>query len=148
MPDPSDQNTPPTAPFDPGPVARGVASYDATGNMRLAISNALVGIKKNLYGKGPVKAKTYINDNYIFAVLEGGLTKNEETLLAAGEARLVREYRLRFQEAVSKTITAAIEEVTHRKVLAYHSQIVFEPERAFEIFVLDGPPHAHSNSDS
>jgi uncharacterized protein YbcI len=131
----------PIAPYDPGIVERSTQTYDATGNMRLAISNALVGIKKNLYGKGPVKAKTYLNDNYVFSVLEGGLTKNEETLLAAGEHRLVREYRLRFQESVANTITTAIEEVTGRKVLAYHSQIVFEPDRAFEIFVLDGPPH-------
>ena len=121
-------------------VERAEQSLDATGNMRLAISNALVGIKKQLYGKGPVKAKTYINDNYVFSVLEGGLTRNEETLLKAGEHRLVREYRLRFQESVSPTITTAIEEVTKRRVLAYHSQIVFEPDRAFEIFVLDGPP--------
>ncbi len=125
--------------------ARASASIDATGNMRLAISNALVAVKKQLYGKGPVKAKTYINDNYVFAVLEGGLTRNEETLLEAGQERLVREYRLRFQEAVSDTITKAIEEVTGRKVLAYHSQIVFEPDRAFEIFVLDAPP-GQSNS--
>ena len=132
----------PIAPYDPGIVERSTQTYDATGNMRLAISNALVGIKKNLYGKGPVKAKTYLNDNYVFSVLEGGLTKNEETLLAAGEHRLVRDYRLRFQEAVSATIIAAMEEVTGRKVLAYHSQIVFDPDHAFEIFVLDAPPVA------
>src|SRR5688572_21966616 len=100
---------------------------DSGGNMRLAISNALVAVKKQLYGKGPVKAKTYINDNYVFAVLEGGLTRNEETLLAAGEHRLVREYRLRFQEAVAATIRESVEQVTGQKVVAYHSQIVFDP---------------------
>jgi uncharacterized protein YbcI len=135
-----DPDSPPHAPYRSDIVERAEQSIDATGNMRLAISNALVGIKKQLYGKGPVKAKTYINDSYVFAVLEGGLTRNEETLLAAGEQDLVRAYRLRFQEAVAQTITTAIEEVTNRKVLAYHSQIVFEPDRAFEIFVLDGPP--------
>ncbi len=138
--DPSDPSAEPKAPFDPGPAERGERAFDATGNMRLAISNALVAVKKRLYGKGPVKVKTYINDNYVFAVLEGGLTRNEETLLAAGESRMVRDYRLRFQEVVSETITNAVEEVTGRKVLAYHSQIVFDPDRAFEIFVLDGPP--------
>jgi uncharacterized protein YbcI len=138
--DPSKAGVPPEVPFEPSVSEDAARSYDATGNLRLAISNALVGVKKQLYGKGPVKAKTYINDNYVFSVLEGGLTKNEETLLAAGEHRLVREYRLRFQESVSETITTAIEDVTKRKVLAYHSQIVFEPDRAFEIFVLDGPP--------
>jgi uncharacterized protein YbcI len=109
-------------------------------SLRLAISNGLVRIKKELYGKGPTKAKTFINDNYVFAVLEGGLTRNEETMLAAGEHRLVREFRLRFQEAVAQQIRQVVEEATGRKVLGYHSQIVFEPERAFEIFVLDGPP--------
>jgi uncharacterized protein YbcI len=138
--DPAKPQESPEAPFEPAVPERAGRSYDATGNLRLAISNALVGVKKQLYGKGPVKAKTYINDNYVFSVLEGGLTRNEETLLAAGEHRLVREYRLRFQESVSETICTAIEDVTKRKVLAYHSQIVFDPDRAFEIFVLDGPP--------
>jgi uncharacterized protein YbcI len=101
------------------------------------ISNAMVGIKKNLYGKGPTKAKTFINDNIVFCVLEGGLTQNELTLLDAGEEDLVRRYRLRFQEVISEQATGAVEELTGRKVVGYHSQIVFDPDRAFEIFVLD-----------
>jgi uncharacterized protein YbcI len=143
-PDTSDPNAGPSADFKPEVAERAERVADATGSVRLAISNALVTVKKQLYGKGPVKAKTYINDNYIFSVLEGGLTTNEETMIEAGQHRLVREYRLRFQEAVSDTITTAMEEVTGRKVLAYHSQIVFEPDRAFEIFVLDGPPEPRS----
>ena len=139
--DTTDPHEEPVASFAPEVRDKAEHAAEVTGSLRLAISNALVGVKKQLYGKGPVKAKTYINDNYVFAVLEGGLTKNEETLLDAGEQRLVREYRLRFQEAVSKTIVASMEEVTKRKVLAYHSQIVFDPDRSFEIFVLDGPPH-------
>jgi uncharacterized protein YbcI len=140
--DPTEPKTGPDTGFEPGPTRQAERTLEATGNLRLAISNALVGVKKQLYGKGPVKAKTYLNDNYVFAVLEGGLTRNEETLLKAGEHKMVREYRLRFQEAVADTIRTAVEEVTGRKVLAYHSQIVFEPDRAFEIFVLDGPPVA------
>ena len=112
--------------------------------MRAALSNALVALMKEHWGKGPTAAKSFINDEYVFTVLEGGLTRNEETLLEAGEQRLVRDYRLRFQEVVSETITTAVEEVTGRKVLAYHSQIVFSPDRAFEIFVLDGAPRPRS----
>src|ERR687893_3026865 len=109
-------------------------------SINLEISNAMVGLKKQFYGKGPTKAKTYINDNYVFCILEGGLTRNEETLLAAGQHSLVREYRLKFQEAMAAPTTEAIERLTGRKVLGYHSQIVFEPEHGFEIFVLDQPP--------
>src|SRR4051794_4334434 len=104
------------------------------------ISNAMVGLKKGFYGKGPTKAKTYINDNYVFCAMQGGLTKNEETLLAAGQEDLVRQYRLRFQEAMADVTIEAIERLTGRTVIGYHSQIVFDPEHAFEIFVLDAPP--------
>jgi uncharacterized protein YbcI len=104
------------------------------------VSNAMVGLKKEYYGRGPTKAKTYVNDNFIFCVLEGGLTRNEETLIAAGEHQLVRQFRLRFQEVMAEPVIAAMERITGRKVIGYHSQIVFDPEFAFEIFVLDGPP--------
>jgi uncharacterized protein YbcI len=115
-------------------------AIEGRGQLRKDISNAMVGMKKQLYGKGPVKAKTFINDNIVFCVLEGGLTKNEETLLAAGEENLVRQYRLRFQEVVAETGHEVIERLTGCKVLTYHSQIVFNPDRAFEIFVLDREP--------
>src|SRR5687767_621649 len=108
--------------------------------MRAEISNAMVGLKKEFYGKGPTKAKTYINDNYVFCVLQGGLTRNEETLLAAGHEDLVRQYRLKFQEAMAAPTTEAVERLTGRKVMGYHSQIVFNPEHAIEMFILDSPP--------
>ena len=112
------------------------------GPVRAAISTQLVALKKEFYGKGPTGAKTYINDEYVFVVLEGGLTRNEETLLAAGEESIVRQYRLRFQEVMRQPITGVVEQATGRTVLDYHSQIVFDPPHAFEIFVLDGPPIA------
>jgi uncharacterized protein YbcI len=108
--------------------------------LRAEVSNAMVGLKKEFYGKGPTKAKTYINDNYVFCVMQGGLTRNEETLVAAGEEGLVRQFRLRFQEAMTDATTEAIAKLTGRTVVGYHSQIVFKPEHSFEIFVLDGPP--------
>lgn len=103
---------------------------------RAAISAALVGLKKEHYGKGPTGAKTYFNDDWVFCVLEGGLTRSEETLLAAGEEPLVRQYRLRFQEAMTDTLCGAVSEVTGRDVLTYHSQIMFDPDRVVEMFLL------------
>ena len=110
------------------------------GPMRAAISTQLVALKKEYYGKGPTGAKTYIQDEYIFVVLEGGLTRNEETLLAAGEQEIVRAYRLRFEEIMRDRLISTIEAVTGCRVLDYHSQIVFDQPRIFEIFVLDRPP--------
>jgi uncharacterized protein YbcI len=115
------------------------AGDERSGSLRMALSNAMVGLKKQYYGKGPSRARSYLMDEYVLVVMEGGLTRSEETLLAAGQADLVRNYRLAFQETVTQTTTRAVEELTGRKVLSYHSQIVFDPTRAFEIFVLDAP---------
>jgi uncharacterized protein YbcI len=41
---------------------------------------------------------------------------------------------------MTQTTVGAVEEILGRKVLTYHSQMLFDPERAIEIFVLDSPP--------
>jgi uncharacterized protein YbcI len=120
-------------------AAMAVDPPERQGSLRTALANAMVALKKQYYGRGPDAARAYVEDDYIFVVLEGGLTRNEETLLADGKEDVVRRYRLEFQESVSETATGAVEELTGRKVIGYHSQIVFDPARAFEIFVL-GPP--------
>jgi uncharacterized protein YbcI len=97
----------------------------------------MVGMKKKFYGRGPESAKAWILDDYVFVAMEGGLTRNEETLLADGKEDVVRSYRLSFQETVGEATMAAVEEIVGRKVLTYHSQIVFGPTRAFEIFLLE-----------
>src|SRR3954468_24516786 len=110
------------------------------GSVRAALANAMVRMKKQYYGRGPTAAKAWLLDDYVFVAMEGGLTRNEETLLAAGKEDLVRNYRLAFQEAMSDVTIAAAEEITGRRVLTYHSQIMFDPTRAFEIFVLEPAP--------
>lgn len=116
---------------------------DPSGAMRAAVSTGIVQAMARLYGRGPTKAKTYFNDEYVFCVLEDGLTPNEERLLDAGEERLVRQYRLRFQEVVADDLTSVVEHATGRRVVTYHSQILFRPTRLMEIFLLDGLPGDH-----
>jgi uncharacterized protein YbcI len=107
------------------------------GSVRAALATAMVGLKKQYYGRGPTAAKAWILDEYVFVAMEGGLTRNEETLLAVGKEDVVRSYRLAFQESMGDMTMAAVAEITGRKVLTYHSQITFDPPRAFEIFVLE-----------
>jgi uncharacterized protein YbcI len=121
-------------------AAGGSMPDEPGGTVRAALANAMVGMKKQFYGRGPTAAKAWILDDYVFVALEGGLTRNEETLLADGKAELVRHYRLSFQETMTSVTTEAVAEITGRRVLAYHSQIVFDPTRTFEMFVLEPPP--------
>src|SRR3954447_23733450 len=118
-------------------AAGGQMPQEPDGSLRAALANAMVGLKKQYYGRGPTAAKAWILDDYVFVAMEGGLTRNEETLLADGKEDVVRSYRLSFQETMSEVTIAAVEELVGRKVLTYHSQIVFDPTRAFEIFVLE-----------
>lgn len=118
---------------------RDAAAPETAGSLRAAIANAMVGMMKSHYGRGPTAGKAWLLDDYVFVAMEGGLTRSEETLVAAGKEEEVRSYRLAFQATVSETATRAISELTGREVLTYHSQIVFHPVRAFEIFVLGAP---------
>ena len=106
-------------------------------SVRLALANSMMGIMKQFYGKGPTGAKAWVLDDYVFIAMDGGLTRNEETLLEDGKEDLVRTYRLSFQETMRDTMMGTVAEITGRRVLTYHSQIVFHPTRAFEIFHLE-----------
>jgi uncharacterized protein YbcI len=118
-------------------AAGGSMPDEPGGSVRAALANAMVGMKKQFYGRGPTAAKAWILDDYVFVALEGGLTRNEETMLADGKEDLVRMYRLSFQETMTDVLTSAVAEITGRRVVTYHSQIVFNPTRTFEMFVLE-----------
>jgi uncharacterized protein YbcI len=107
------------------------------GELLAEVSNAIVGIFVECYGRGPTKAKSYLFDDYLITVLDDLLTTVETTLVENGRESLVREVRLTFQEAVADRFKEAVTEVTGRKVLTYHSQVTFHPARGFEIFVLE-----------
>jgi len=106
-------------------------------SVQARVSNEIVRTMKELYGRGPVQAKTYICDEYVFCVMSGGLTRDEETMMRGGEHALVREYRLRFQSVIAPELVRRVEDVLGRKVVSYHSQVLFDPDRLVEIFVTD-----------
>jgi uncharacterized protein YbcI len=52
-----------------------------------AISTEVVRTLKETFGKGPVKAKSYLLDDFLLVVMRGGMTVAEETMLARGHGR-------------------------------------------------------------
>jgi uncharacterized protein YbcI len=103
----------------------------------VAISNAVVQIHKEGYGKGATRARTRILDDTIIVELEDVLTRVERTLLAAGREDQIRETRQIFQQARRPQLVTAIEEITGRTVRAFMSQVHFDPDIAVEIFLLE-----------
>jgi uncharacterized protein YbcI len=107
------------------------------GSELATVSNGIVQLLRETYGRGPTKAKSYLNDNIVLVVLEDILTTVEKTLLDDGKEALVREVRLTYQSAESNRFKSVVEDAMGRKVLTYHSQVTFRPDMAFEIFVLE-----------
>ena len=109
----------------------------ALGETLAEISNALVGLHKRYYGKGPVRAKTFLVDNTVLCLLEGGFTIVERTLIDTGRDQIVRDLRHSFQLAMQDQYTEVVESRLGRRVTAYLSQVHTDPDVAVELFMLE-----------
>src|SRR2546423_7062296 len=112
----------------------------AGGHLLTAISTSIVGILRDHYGRGPVKAKTYVLDDIIIVVMRGsGFTALEQTIMDSGQPDRVIALREDFQRVMGARYRQTIEQLTGRKVLAFLSQAHVEPDITMEIFFVDGP---------
>jgi uncharacterized protein YbcI len=110
------------------------------GHLLAAISTNIVGILREHYGRGPMKAKTYALDDIIIVVMRGsGFTALEQTIMDSGEPEHVVAMREDFQRVMAVRYKQTIEELTGRKVLAFLSQAHVEPDITMEIFFVDRP---------
>jgi uncharacterized protein YbcI len=115
----------------------------ADGHARLGdelaeITNGIVRLFSEYYGRGPTRAKSYMLENrYVVTVLRDTMTTVERTLAERGEHDLVRRVRMTFQEAMSASFKGVVEEVLGRPVEAYHSQILIDADVGFEFFMLE-----------
>jgi len=112
----------------------------AGGHLLAAISTSIVGILRDHYGRGPMKAKTYVLDDIIVVVMRGsGFTPLEQTIMNSGEPERVVAMREDFQRVMARRYEETIEGLTARKVLAFLSQAHVEPDITMEIFFVDAP---------
>jgi uncharacterized protein YbcI len=101
------------------------------------VSAGLVQLHHRYYGKGPSKAKTYMVNDTLVSILEGGFTIVERTLIDHGDADAVHDTRLSFHRAMEDEFRALVERSTGRKVIAYMSQIHHDPDLVVDLFVLE-----------
>ena len=111
----------------------------AGGRLLAEITNRIVALMREHYGRGPIKAKTYVLDNLIVCVLSDGFTAIERTMMEGGERDQVLELRRGFQRVMKERYSKMIETLTGRKVLAFLSQAHVEPDLTIEMFLMDGP---------
>jgi uncharacterized protein YbcI len=112
----------------------------------MAISNEMVRLYKEQFGRGPTKARAiWTGPDAVTVLLEDTLTPAERNLVKMGEHQRLRDLRLFFQYASVADFCEPIERITGRKVRAFVSGIDTEAEGlGVELFVLhpegyDGP---------
>jgi len=104
-----------------------------------AISDGLVALLKEFYGRGPTQTKSYYQDDLVVCLLRGGYTQVEQTLLDGGRGSAVIEQRMEFQELMRERFEEVIERATGRKVIGFMSGNQQEPDMMCEVFVLEPP---------
>jgi uncharacterized protein YbcI len=106
------------------------------GDVLTSISDGIVALLKDWYGKGPTRAKTYYQDDLVVCLLRGGFTRVEETLRGAGRGQEVIQQRMAFQEVMGARFQAVIERATGRRVIGFMSGNQQHPDLLCEVFVL------------
>jgi uncharacterized protein YbcI len=128
----------------PSPSAEGmpVDGRPRGGSLLAQISNAMVRIHKEHWGKGPTKARTIYAEDIVLTRLDQIFTQAEATLVRAGREEEVRNMRIAFQRELEHEFVGAVERLTGRTVQAFISDIHARTNMGIELFVLEpaGPP--------
>jgi uncharacterized protein YbcI len=123
-----------------GSAADGKPAALRGGQLLAAISQRIVGMLREHYGRGPIKAKTYVLDDMIVVVLRGsGFIPLEQTIMDSGEPECVLAMREDFQRVMAGRFQQVIEELTGRNVVAFVGRVNVEPDITMEVFFIDGP---------
>ncbi len=107
------------------------------GKLAAAISNAIVGIFREHYGRGASRVRTVMGADYVICFLEDIYTPVERTLIEAGRFDAVKETRGAFQDTMQKRFSDEVERLVGRKVIGFLSQNHVDPDLAVETFILE-----------
>ena len=103
-----------------------------------ALSNAMVRLYKEQFGRGPTKARTvYAGRDMVICTLENSFTPAEAALVKMGEQQRLWDTRMFFQHASEAEFISVVEEITGRKVRAFVSGVDAEKDVSAELFYLE-----------
>jgi uncharacterized protein YbcI len=106
-------------------------------SVRAEISREMVRLYKELFGRGPTKARTeFAGPDIVICSLEHTFTPAERSLAEMGEHQRLRDTRMYFQAATSDKFREIIERLTGRKVRAFISGLDAEEDVCAEVFYL------------
>jgi uncharacterized protein YbcI len=106
------------------------------GDVLTAISEGMVALLKEFYGRGPSRVKSYYEDDLVVCLLRGGFSRVEQTLFEGGRGQAVIEQRMEFQDLMRARFEDVIREATGRRVIGFMSGNQQDPDIMCEVFIL------------
>lgn len=106
------------------------------GDVLTAISDGIVALLREFYGRGPTRTKSYFEDDLVVCLLRGGFSRVEQTLLEGGRGASVIQQRMEFQELMRDRFVGVIERATGRRVIGFMSGNQQGPDIMCEVFIL------------
>ena len=104
----------------------------------LHLSNEMVRIYKEIFGRGPTRARVdWAGPDTILCTLEDSLTPAERKLAELGEHERLRDTRTFFQHACEADFRESVERTTGRKVRAFVSGIDTGQDVSSEVFYFE-----------
>jgi uncharacterized protein YbcI len=104
----------------------------------LTISNAMVKLYKELFGRGPTKARTdWAGPDALVCTLADSFTPAERNLVEMGEHQRLRDVRMFFQYASEHEFVNIVEEIIGRKVTAFISGLDAAKDVSAELFYFE-----------
>jgi uncharacterized protein YbcI len=101
------------------------------------ISNEMVRLYKDLFGRGPTRARTnFAGPDTVISTLENSMTPAERSLVEMGEQQRLRDVRLFFQAARAGDFRDTVERLTGRRIRAFVSGIDTMADVSSEVFYL------------
>lgn len=115
-----------------------ISEENGTGSVLLQISNAMVRLYKEAFGRGPTKARAlFAGPDTLLVQLENSMTVAERNLAAMGEHGRLRDARLYFQYALEDEFRAIVERILGRRTIAFVSGIDTRHDLSVEVFTLE-----------
>jgi uncharacterized protein YbcI len=103
------------------------------------VTNALVQLQRDIYGRGPTSAKAVEGEGVLTVVMANARTAVEQTLIQAGQPDLVAEVRTVCEHAMRHAYISAVESATGRHVMAFDSEVDVESGVVTHTFSLSDP---------
>ncbi|MGE5704976.1 MAG: DUF2294 domain-containing protein [Clostridia bacterium] len=102
------------------------------------LSEAFIKFQRDLLGRGPQEAKTYIVSDMVISRFKGVLTVEEKHLVTHEKGRrVVKEMRQVLREMYSVETEEIVQRITGCNVLSSHSDISTKMGERIEVFVMD-----------